>query len=84
MLTNLVLQLVFFFLVVDILFIEIEVIEYFNIATHRLRPAFITVLTDPFCRVSKVLLLLLLLSIIIIIIIHTFSPDAPRVHIEPA
>ena len=41
--------------VVDILFIEIEVIEYFIIATHGLIPAFITVLADPFCRVKLLL-----------------------------
>ena len=46
--------------VVDILFIEIEVIEYFIIATHGLIPAFITVLADPFCRVTKVIIILLL------------------------
>ena len=46
--------------VVDILFIEIEVIEYFIIATHGLIPAFITVLADPFCRVTKVITFLLL------------------------
>ena len=46
--------------VVDILFIEIEVIEYFIIATHGLIPAFITVLADPFCRVTKVIIIILL------------------------
>ena len=46
--------------VVDIIFIEIEVIEYFIIATHGLIQAFITVLADPFCRVTKVIIILLL------------------------
>ena len=56
-----------FFPVVDILFIEIEVIEYFIIATHGSIPVFITVLADPFGRGNKVIILLLLLLLLLLL-----------------
>ena len=61
-----------FFPVADILFIEIEVIEYFIIATHGSIPAFIMVLADPFCRVNKVIILLsLLLLLLLLLLLNT-------------